>query len=180
MDYYKQKQFIAQVDKNDKILDQIEKWDCHKKGILHRAFTAIIIHKNQYVLQHRKHPAFNGVFDLSFSSHQIYVNNRLQSDLEAVYDSLKREWNLQKKDLSYEPKFLGKIYYKAKDQNSIYIEREIDYIYIVESKILPIPNFDFAYGFSLVKKEVLKSYGPKVLNSLPLAPWIKKIVADFI
>lgn len=180
MSYYQEKQFIAKVDRNDKILGKEERWVAHKKGILHRGFTLILTYKKQLVLQHRKHSAFDGVFDLSFSSHQLYINNVLETDLAAMYRTLQREWNLGRRDLMNQPKFLDKIYYKAKDPNSIFTEHEVDYIYIVETKVLPIPNFTFAYGFSLVKKEVLKSYDLKVLNNLPLAPWVKKIIADFI
>src|SRR3990167_7810389 len=171
MDYYKEKQFIAQVDENDKILGKIEKWEVHKKGILHRGFTAILVYENQYLIQHRKHPVFDGVFDLSFSSHQIYLgNDRLQDNNQAIWEGLKREWNLEKKDLLFEPKLLKKIYYKAKDPNSDFTEHEIDYIYEVEIKKLPSPNYSFCYGFSLVpKKNFLKS---KVysLTSKILAP----------
>ena len=109
MDYYQQKQFLAQVDKNDKILGKIEKWECHKGAILHRGYTCILTYKDNYILQHRKHPVFDGVFDLSFSSHQIYVNDILQDDLAAIYDGLKREWNLEKNDLKAVPKFIKTI-----------------------------------------------------------------------
>ena len=71
MDYYKQKQYLAEVDKNDKVLGEIEKWECHKKGVLHRGYTCILIYKGSYIFQHRKHPVFSGVFDLSFSSHPL-------------------------------------------------------------------------------------------------------------
>jgi isopentenyl-diphosphate delta-isomerase len=180
MNYYQQKQFIARIDKDDKVLGKIEKWEAHKKGIPHRGFTAILEYKNDLVIQHRKHPAFDGVFDLSFSFHQIYINNVLQTDYEAIYSSLAREWNLTKKDLATDLKFLGKIYYKAKDQSSIYTEHEIDYIYIVETKVLPVPNFDFAYGFSLVKKSDLKSKISGLWSPM-IAPWVKKIIeAKFI
>ena len=44
--YYKQKQMIARVDRQGNILGQIEKWEAHRKGILHKAFTVAIIYKN--------------------------------------------------------------------------------------------------------------------------------------
>src|SRR3990167_10247135 len=99
MNYYKEKQLIAKVDKIGNVLGKIEKWQAHKKGVLHKAFTVIIQYKNLYVLQHRKHPVFDGVLDLSCSSHQIFVKGKLQSTEEAAILALKREWNLQQKDL---------------------------------------------------------------------------------
>ena len=178
MDYYRKKQFIAQVDKNDKIIGKIEKWEAHKKGVLHRMFTVIMTYKNQFVLQHRKHPVFDGVFDLSFSSHQIYLDHdRLQDNLTAIYATLKREWNMEKEDLKSKPKFLKKIYYKAKDPNSDYTEYEVGHIYRVELKKIPSPNYDFAYGFSLVEKNKLLTPIPYPLIPI-LAPWVKVMLKE--
>lgn len=178
MDYYKQIQYFTQVDKNDRIVRKIEKWEAHKKGILHRGYTCILIYQDNYILQHRKHPVFDEVFDLSFSSHQIYLeDDRLQDNIIAVYESLKREWNLEKNDLVSSPKFLKKIYYKAKDPNSDYTEHEIDYIYEVSLKKLPTPNYDFAYGFSLIKKNKLLTTHYKLLSNL-LAPWVKVMIKE--
>lgn len=171
MNYYAQKQFIAHVDKSDNILEKVEKWEAHKKSLLHRAFTVILQYQNCYMLQQRKHSAFDGYFDLSFSSHQIYINNILQTDLEAIDASLSREWSLTKNDLIYVPKFLGKIYYKAKDPQSEFTEHEVDYIYIVETKILPTPNLDFAHGFLVLDKNSLQ----KSIRSIKIAPWVGKI-----
>ncbi|HEX7542832.1 MAG TPA: hypothetical protein VF385_01995, partial [Patescibacteria group bacterium] len=51
-----------------------------------------------------------------------------------------------------------------------YVEHEIDYIYVSELKKLPTPNFDFAYGFSLIDKN-------KIFNSKFLfAPWVKQMI----
>ena len=51
----------------------------HTKGILHKALTIALIYKDQFIIQHRKHPAFDGVFDITSSSHQLFVNEKLQS-----------------------------------------------------------------------------------------------------
>ncbi|MCX6730895.1 MAG: hypothetical protein NTZ55_03535 [Candidatus Roizmanbacteria bacterium] len=47
MDYYKKKQFIAEVNEQDEIIGKVEKWDAHKKGMLHRGYTAIITFKER-------------------------------------------------------------------------------------------------------------------------------------
>ncbi|KKP52891.1 MAG: Isopentenyl-diphosphate Delta-isomerase [Candidatus Roizmanbacteria bacterium GW2011_GWA2_33_33] len=168
MDYYKKELFLAEVDKDDNVIGKIERWKAHKEAVLHRGFTTILTHQNKIVLQHRKHLAFDGYFDLTFSSHQIYINEKLQTDLEAINDTLKREWNIDKTGLVSELKFLDKFYYKAKDSNSIFTEHEIDYIYITELKNLPTPNPDFAYGFELVNKLQIKNF--------KTAPWVKEII----
>ena len=176
MKYYQKKLFLAQVDKNDNIVGKIERWQAHKKGVLHRGFTAIMTYRDNIILQHRKHLAFDDCFDLTFSSHQIYKNEKLQSDTEAIYEALKREWNIDKTGLTKEPKFLGKFYYLAKDPGSEYIEHEIDYIYQVELKNPPTPNLNFAYGFSSMTKERILNSRKVTLGINPyFAPWVKKI-----
>lgn len=177
MDYYQQKQFLAAVDKDDRLIGKIEKWQAHRKGILHRGFTAILFYQDQVILQQRKHPVFDGCLDLSFSSHPIYKNTILQKERQAVFEALKREWNLKKKDLVSQPKMLGKIYYKAEDPNSKFVEHEVDYIFSVILNKIPKPNLDFAYGFSLVKKDELLN--KKFLKEKNFAPWVKKILSSF-
>lgn len=168
MEYYKKKLFLAEVDKNDSAIGKIERWQAHKEGVLHRGFTTILTYQDNIVLQHRKHLAFDGYFDLTFSSHQIYVNKKLQTDVEAINETLKREWSIDKTGLTSELKYLGKFYYKAKDPNSVFTEHEIDYIYQTELKNLPTPNSDFAYGFELINKSQIKDF--------KLAPWVEEVI----
>lgn len=176
MDYYKEKQFIARVNEKDEVLGKIEKWEAHKKGILHRAFTMILYYKDNIVIQHRKHPVFDGYFDLSFSSHQIFSGDQLEDDLKTIYKTLKREWNLDKSGLIATPKKIGVIYYKEKDPGSEFFDHEIDYIYEGTIKNLPTPNHAFAYGFSLIPKKNFLSSNFYLLTSDIFAPWVKKMV----
>jgi len=173
--YYTQKQMIVRCDKKGNIIGQIEKWEAHRKGILHRAFTVLIVHKNKMVLQHRKHLAFDGVFDATISSHQIFKNGKLQTTEEAVYQTLTREWLLEKKDVtSY--KNSGPVYYKARDPKSEFTEHEMCEIVTIKTKILPPPNFDFAYGYSLVTKDELLNKKSRTYSLL--APWVLKMIEE--
>lgn len=172
--YYKQKQYIEKVDKNGKHLGFVEKWDMHERGILHRGFGIILIYKNMILLQHRKHPAFDGVLDLSSASHQLLTNGRFENLKDAVIKSLEREWNLSKKDLIGEVKRLGYVYYKQKDPKSIYTEHEYCDVLITEIKKLPKPNYEFAYGYSLVTKEELYKSDSRIYDYM--SPWGKKII----
>lgn len=175
MDYYNQKQLIAAVDKDNTIIRPIDKWEAHKDGILHRGFTIVIQYQDSLVLQHRKHPVFDKVFDITVSSHQIYKGDKLQDDIEAIYETLEREGNFKKNDIINEPTFLGNIYYKAKDPHSIYTEHEFYHFYTCTVKEMKLPNFDFAYGFTLVKKsDITNTKNP--LYPL-LAPWIQAAIA---
>lgn len=173
--YYKQKQIIARVNRRGDIIGKIEKWEAHRKRILHKALTVALIYKHYFIIQHRKHPAFDGVLDITSSSHQLFIKNKLQTSIEATYDTLKREWNLSRKDLLYKPQLKGSVYYKAKDTKSEFIEHEICDILITEVRILPVPNFDFAYGFSLIKKEDILNKKKRIYQAL--APWVKKAIS---
>lgn len=173
-DYLKKELFIPLVDKDDTALGKIERWEAHKKGILHRAFTLRLVYKNNYVLQHRKHIVFDGYFDATLSSHQLWLEEekRFQTMEEAMYYTLEREWGVLKKDLMDTPKLIEKIYYKAQDKISSLIEHEIDYVYEAEIKALKKPNLDYAYGYVAIPKD---KYNDKKFEARSLfAPWIKE------
>lgn len=167
--YYKQRQLIARVNEQGDILEEIEKWEAHEKGILHKALTVTLKYKGQYILQKRKHPAFDKVLDLTSSSHQLFIGGKLQSPEEATLDCLKREWGLTIDDLVSSPRLIGTVYYKAKDPNSIYTEHEMCDILETELISDPKPNLDFAYGFKLVNKDELLNEDSEIFKKL--APW---------
>src|SRR5260221_6102355 len=150
-DYYNKKIYLANVDERDTVIGEVERWEAHEKGILHRGFTAILSYQGQFLLQHRMHPAFDGTWDFTFSSHQVYISGQLQSDIEAIHTALTREWNMHKEDIEGTPVFLGKVLYKAKDPKSIYTEHEWDYIYLARIKKLPDPPKDFMYSYEIIK-----------------------------
>lgn len=173
--HYQRKIIIGRCDKNGKILGPIERWEAHEKGVLHRAFSVALKYKNFYIVQFRKHPVFDGVLDVSSSSHQIYdeKTNTLQDTVEAAVSTLLREWKIEKSDFLGKPKITGSVYYKTKDKNSIYTEHEVDDVVEVRVKKIPEPNLEYAYGMSLMtKNDLLKN---KRINSI-LAPWVIKML----
>ncbi len=76
---------------------------------------------------------------------------------------------MNEKDFLGKPKITGNVYYKAKDKYSIYMEHEVDDVVEVKVKRIPEPNFEFAYGSSLMNRKELLSN--KRVNSI-LAPWV--------
>lgn len=174
MDYYDKVQYIAQVNKLGEILGKVEKWEAHKKGILHKAFSVTLQYKDYYIIQHRKHPVFDGVYDLSCSSHPIYKGNKLEEDEDAVIKTLKREWNITKKDIKGRIQNIGVIYYKAKDPKSRYTEHEVCDQFLVQLKTLPKPMLQYSYGYSLVTREEIQKKKSRIYENL--APWSKKVV----
>lgn len=169
--YYLENQIIAKVNKNGQVIGKIEKWEAHKKGILHKAFSVVMVYGDYYFIQHRKHPAFDGVFDLTSSSHQLYIEGKLETTLEAAYKCLEREWSITKDGLIGNPINEGAVYYKAKDLKSEYIEHEVCEMVFVKIKKIPTPNYDFTYGFSMVKKDDFLNKNGRIYENL--APWIK-------
>jgi isopentenyldiphosphate isomerase len=175
LDYYQQIQMIARVDEKGEILGEIEKWEAHKNGVLHKALTVALILDGKLMVQHRKHPAFNKVYDVTSSSHQIFINGKLQDTEEAVYACLKREWNLHERYLS-NYKSHGSIYYKAKDPNSEFTEHEMCEIITLEVKSKPEPVLDFAYDSLLVSLNELTDTRSRIYKNL--APWVKVMIKE--
>ncbi len=175
MTYYDETQYIAQVDEQDTILGKVERWDAHKKGILHRAITVAVFYQDFAVLQHRKHPVFGNVFDLSVSSHQTY-SETVEDDISTIHRTLERELGLRKSDLKDPPTQKGVIVYEAKDPHSEYTEHEVCHIYSCLSMQAPKINFDFAYGYSLQKMEEITNRKSPIYAIL--APWVKKMIEE--
>lgn len=174
--YYKQKQMIARVDRKGNVLGAIEKWEAHKKGILHRAISVALVYKNQYVIQHRKHIAFDGTYDITVSSHQLMVDGQMEDTVGCTLRALKREFNVDLMGLKKRPTIEGFVYYKAKDKFSEFTEHEIDDILVAELKAMPKVNFEFAYGYSLVTKDELKRTSSRLYQNL--APWVKVMLKE--
>lgn len=172
--YYDKKIMIAKCDRKGTILGEIERWEAHEKGILHRAFTIALFYKDQLIIQHRKHPVFDGVLDVTSSSHQVYENGTLQDTIEACYNTLEREWNIKKEDLLKEPKDLGWVYYKAKDEYSIYTEHEICNVVVATIKKLPQFVPEIAYGYSLATPQQIQNKKSRLYSQL--APWVHAMI----
>jgi isopentenyl-diphosphate delta-isomerase len=175
MDYYSEKQYLAHVDKNDNIIGKVERWEAHEKKILHRAFTACLLYKGQAILQHRKHVLFDSVFDLTCSSHPLFVGEEMEPTEDAVYRAFEREWSVSKNDLSYPLLNKGSAYYQADDPNSTFGEHEVCYFYTTEIDRIPEPNYEFAYGISIVDIQKLKD--PAFLAAKIFAPWVPHCLA---
>ena len=176
--YYRKKIYLPLVNKNGGIIGKGERWEIHRKGILHRGFTAVILYKSHVILQFRKHPVFDGVFDLSFSSHPYYKNNKLVDDIASIKESLKREWKVDVEE-NLKITFLGKVKYRSKDKKGL-IENEIDYFYKLSLDQIPRINPDFAYGVTVIEKDRIKKGDFYPIPKSLLAPWVKAALKEKI
>lgn len=173
-DYYKKTIHIPHVDRSDNILGKIERWEAHEKGILHRAITVGVTLDDRFLLQHRKHPVFDKWFDLTASSHpQYYDDGTIQTNEDAVYKTLEREWSIKPQHVKglHSP---GHVVYKSKDPNSKYIEHEVCHLFIAQIDEVPEWDDELAYGFSLQTADQLKD--PKNPLTPSLAAWVKEFI----
>ncbi len=170
--FYKKEIFITQVDENDKIIGPVERWKAHRENILHRAISVVLFFEDKVFVQHRKHPLFDGFFDITIASHQFFEDGKMQDDIVSVYRNIEREWNLKREDIISEPEFMGKIYYKSKDDGSEFHEQEFDYFYKVELKVFKPPVMDYCYGFSLIPLAEIKAGKHGILPNI--TPWTRK------
>ncbi len=168
------KQLVVAVNREDEVAGEVERWQVHRQGILHRGFTVALLFNNKLILQHRKHPAFDGYFDLSFSSHQLFIDGHLQSSHEAIDAALRREWDIRREDLLDKIEHKGNFIYRAQDPKSKFIEHEIDYFYLAKINHLPTVNYDFAYGYYLIDRKRLTNDSSPLFKAL--APWAKIII----
>jgi len=166
--YFKQSQTIIRVDEKEKPIGGIDKWEAHKKGVLHKGFSVALMYNRQILLQIRKHPVFDKVVDLTASSHPLVIKGINQNEEDAVYDCLSREWNVQRSELSNFTN-CGSFVYKAED-GAGYIEHEYCTFYKANIEREVKPNMEFAYGFIKVEFKVFKA-DPQMYS---LAPWVKE------
>lgn len=177
MDYYDKTHYVAVVDKDDNILDRAEKWKAHEEGILHRAFTIGLKFEDLWIIQHRKHPVFDNVLDVSCSSHPVFTSEDSDENIDDITpfitDTLDREWDItgvSENDIKHK----GSFYYKAQDPLSKYIEHEVCHFYEVQIDVTPKLVQDYAYGMSLIPQE--KLLNKKSTFHKALAPWCVPIL----
>ncbi len=173
--YLTQRIMIARVDERDIIQGEIERWEAHEKGILHRAFTVAVEYDGRIICQHRKHPVFDDVFDLTASSHPRYIDGTLQSNEEAVIDTLVREWDIQRTEIR-DLKNAGAVVYRTKDPYSKYIEHEYCYLFLCKIDRLPVFNEEVAYGFSLLPVDFLRKEKSRMYRHL--GSWVQAFLEN--
>ncbi len=176
MNYYDENQNIIAVDEDDNVVGPVEKWEAHKQGLLHRAFTVGLRYDGMWVVQHRKHPVFDSVLDLTCSSHPLFTKLNSREEMEdTIVDTIRREWVLGDEVVNKSMlEYFGKVRYKADDPLSEYKENEICHIYVVTLQNKPDINDVFAYGMSLVPESVLFNKRNLIRNSF--APWVVPMV----
>lgn len=167
-------QKVLCVDENDVVTKSMDKWKVHKEGILHRAFTLILVFNNSIVLQHRKHLVFDNVLDATLSSHQLMIQNGQQNDIEAVMQTVLRETNLKESNFISQPNLVGTVRYQARQKDSKYIENEFLHVYKGDVSKQPEMNDEFAYNQYFAPISQIRRL--KKIHGVEFAPWVEHMV----
>lgn len=168
MSYYGRTIYIPGVDAADNLTGKIERHQAHREALLHRAFTVAVYYGDKIVCQHRRHPVFDAVLDLTASSHPYYSGEELVDSPAVIAPTLQREWNFPDGTLSA-ARLLGKVHYKENDGD--WWEHEICELYALDCKQLPAVNYAYAYGMSLLA-------AGELARQKHLAPWVRAFLNE--
>ncbi|MFT5337829.1 MAG: isopentenyl-diphosphate delta-isomerase [Luteibaculaceae bacterium] len=123
-------EFVVLVNEEDQNLGLMEKMEAHEKGLLHRAFSVLVMNSNgEMLLQKRALSKYHcgGLWTNACCSHpreneslQDAATRRLQEELGAVYPVKK----------------LYSFIYKAKLDHGL-TEHELDHVFLAETDELP-------------------------------------------
>lgn len=159
------------VNEHDECTGFADKLTAHKLGLLHRAFSIVILkketNKTYMLLQRRALKKYHGAGLWSNSCCSHFLPG--VKDHERLIARLKFEMGIES-SLSY----IGKFQYFA-DLGTMR-EHEIDHVYLgtVDSKTQPIINTDEVMEFAWVDVEVLKHEN---LYNKKYSPWFAQVCA---
>jgi isopentenyl-diphosphate delta-isomerase len=135
MDINKPDTHIALVDEHDNIVGYGDKLKVHQEGVLHRAFSVVVINgKGQWLLHRRAQVKYHspGVWTNTCCSHLT----RGESMQEASQKRL-----LSEMGIAANTEFVDSFQYRAEFENGL-IEHEIDHVYIARWEGEPDPDPD--------------------------------------
>ncbi|HOY38809.1 MAG: NUDIX domain-containing protein [Bacteroidales bacterium] len=142
-------QKIALVNENDEITGYGEKFDVHRRGLLHRAFSVQIIHPEKgFLLQKRALRKYHsaGLWSNTCCSH-LPENFEMET---AVRQRLMLEMGIDCK-----PVYVGKFAYSSVFRNG-FTENEIDHVYVGIWEGVPEMHPDEADSFTWIFPDMLK------------------------
>jgi len=166
-------EYILIVDENDNVIGKEEKWKCHEgNGILHRAFTVMVVNKkNEFLITKRseKKRLWPGFWDGSISSH-VHEGETYE---DAIRRRFPEELGVACKDLEY----LFKIRYQTPYKN-VGSENEIDAFFLARGIDEIHPNKEEISDWKFLSLEKLEEDMKK--NPEKYAPWFRIIFKKFL
>jgi len=161
------KEQVILVDSNDTTLGCMEKFEAHRKGLLHRAISVFLFNSNgQWILQQRASNKYhsNSLWSNTCCTHPFPG----ESTLEAAHRRLSEEMGL---NCDLKPVF--QFVYKEQLDNEL-TEHELDHVFIgfsdKEPVINPMEVMDYCYkNFSDLQQDIK-------INPEKYTIWFRKIV----
>lgn len=163
---------VILVDKDDRVIGEMEKLEAHRKALLHRAVSVFIFNsENQLLLQRRAHSKYHspGLWTNTACTHPRLSENAK----DAAIRRLREEMGMDVNELTYLFSFI----YKEKLDNDL-TEHELDYVFIGYSDVVPVPNPMEVSSFEYVKSEVLLQHIRN--NPDNYTVWFKKIIEQVL
>ncbi len=141
---------------------------CHTgKGKRHLAFVVLLTTRNQFLIQKRKHKLFEGLWDVSCTSHVININGIDETIEEAADRCMKHELGI-----TTNVKKIGTFNYFAQDGD--HCENEHCVVLIGNIKDDPEPNPNEIYELDYVSLVDLVERIES--NPEEFTPWLKHTV----
>ena len=162
---------VILVDSEDFAIGRMEKMEAHEKGLLHRAFSILIINdKGEMLLQQSAMEKYHsrGLWTNACCSHP----RPNESNLDAAYRRLKEEMGMH-----VSMKKIFQFTYRAELEDGL-IEHEIDHVFYGISNENPTINLDEVMDFKWIDLSELHNH--VALHPEKYTAWFKLLLVDHL
>lgn len=163
--------YVVLVDEHNNQTGLMEKYEAHRKGLLHRAFSVLIMNsKGEMLLQQRALDKYHsgGLWTNTCCSHP----KDGESVMDAAHRRLKEEMGFDC-ELEERTRFI----YKAQLDNDL-LEHELDFILTGVFDGTPIPNPNEVNDYKWVSVDELRN--DVLVNPRSYTAWFKIILGEYI
>jgi isopentenyl-diphosphate delta-isomerase len=161
---------VILVDANDMAIGTMEKMEAHEKGLLHRAFSILIVNeRGEMLIQQRALEKYHspGLWTNACCSHP----RPEESNLDAAYRRLKEELGMYV-ELTEIFQFT---YHAELDQGLI--EHEIDHVFLGLTDVNPKPNLAEVMSYKWVNLNELKQ--DIIAHPEKYTAWFNLLMVDY-
>ncbi|MGB9696243.1 MAG: isopentenyl-diphosphate Delta-isomerase [Ignavibacteria bacterium] len=163
---------VILVDHHNNILGEANKTEAHRKGLLHRAVSVIILNtKKELLLQQRaQHKYHSGLlWSNTCCTHPTIIENPVEAAKRCLYE----EMGIKDIHLKYIFSFI----YKTNVDNNM-IEHEYDDVFLGETLATPIINLQEVANFRWVSLEALVNWVDQ--KPYEFTPWFLIIINNHL
>jgi len=183
-----------QIDFDDNIIGKVDKKSSHlavniKKGILHRAFSVFLFNsRGELLLQQRASEkiTFPDCWTNTCCSHPLHVPEEIdsvQGAKVAARRKLKHELGIEEDTIALDELiFITRIYYGAIQDDNVWGEHEIDYIFFLQKDLKCLPNPNEVSDVQYVNAGQLQrifEQSEDASTGITISPWFRLICDKF-